>query len=160
MKQGDKAFTDLPGHRHVPKHHPRILAAGAVDEVSAALGFARAMRPKMKCGGQQLTPSLEDTQRCLIALAAQVAGVDGMGGKIAAAQEELDRACALLEARIKMPGIFILPGANTREAALHLARTACRRAETAVSPLRKCAEAKRYINRLSKYLFLLALLNR
>ncbi len=160
MRQGDAAFTDLPASRHVPKHHPRIMAAGAVDEASSAIGFARSQRPIEKCGGRKLPLSLREAQRCLVLIGAQAAGVKGMGPAILAEQVVLEKACETLQARISMPKEFIIPGENPQEAALHLARTACRRAETLISPLSGCAESKLYINRLSKYLFLLALLNR
>jgi len=160
MRQGDTAFTDLPARRHVPKHHPRILAAGAVDEASAAIGFARSQRPLEKCGGRKLSPSLKETQKCLVLIGAQAAGVKGMGPAISTEQALLETACEIMEKTVIMPKEFVIPGDNPKEAALHMARTACRRAETLISPLSGCAESKRYINRLSKYLFLLALLNR
>ena len=41
-KTGDDGTTALMYGRRVPKTHPRIEACGAVDELNAALGLARA----------------------------------------------------------------------------------------------------------------------
>ena len=54
---------------------------------------------------------------------------------------------------------FILPGGGAAGAALHVARTVCRRAErTAVTAARSVSlnpEALKYLNRLSDYLFVM-----
>src|ERR1019366_230226 len=42
IKTGDDGTTALMYGRRVPKNHPRIEACGAVDELNAALGLARA----------------------------------------------------------------------------------------------------------------------
>jgi hypothetical protein len=41
-KTGDAGTTALMYGRRVPKTHPRVEACGAVDELNAALGLARA----------------------------------------------------------------------------------------------------------------------
>src|ERR1043166_7166360 len=41
-RRGDRGETDLVGGVRVPKDGPRIEAYGAVDELNAALGVARA----------------------------------------------------------------------------------------------------------------------
>src|SRR5271166_6496892 len=41
-KTGDGGTTGLMYNRRVPKTHPRVEAYGAVDELNAALGLARA----------------------------------------------------------------------------------------------------------------------
>src|ERR1035441_6763839 len=41
-KTGDGGTTGLMYGRRVPKNHPRVEACGAVDELNAALGLARA----------------------------------------------------------------------------------------------------------------------
>src|SRR5215510_10756212 len=41
-KTGDKGTTGLMYNRRVAKNHPRVEAYGAVDELNAALGLARA----------------------------------------------------------------------------------------------------------------------
>jgi cob(I)alamin adenosyltransferase len=57
---------------------------------------------------------------------------------------------------------FVLPGGSAAAAALHLARTVCRRAERAVVALAQkegesvSADAIKFINRLSDFLFVAA----
>ena len=41
-KTGDSGTTALMYGRRVPKNHPRVEACGALDELNAALGLARA----------------------------------------------------------------------------------------------------------------------
>src|SRR6185369_16905953 len=41
-KTGDAGTTALMYGRRVPKNHPRVEAYGTVDELNAAMGFARA----------------------------------------------------------------------------------------------------------------------
>ena len=41
-KRGDRGTTALMYNRQVSKCHPRVEAYGAVDELNAALGLARA----------------------------------------------------------------------------------------------------------------------
>src|SRR5271170_2650420 len=41
-KTGDAGTTGLMYGRRVPKNHPRVEACGALDELNAALGLARA----------------------------------------------------------------------------------------------------------------------
>ena len=72
----------------------------------------------------------------------------------------LERAIDAHEAQLTALSNFILPGGTPKAAALHLARTVCRRAERAVVPLARDGAAPpavvRYLNRLSDLLFLLA----
>src|SRR5690348_4607740 len=42
-KTGDSGTTALMYGRRVPKNHPRIEANGAIDELNAAIGLARAL---------------------------------------------------------------------------------------------------------------------
>ena len=55
---------------------------------------------------------------------------------------------------------FILPGGTSKAAALHVARTVCRRAERAVVSLTRDTQVSpaivKYLNRLSDLLFVLA----
>ncbi len=72
----------------------------------------------------------------------------------------LERAIDAHEAQLTALSNFILPGGTPKAAALHLARTVCRRAERAVVPLARDGAAPpavvRYLNRLSDLLFVLA----
>jgi cob(I)alamin adenosyltransferase len=72
----------------------------------------------------------------------------------------LERAIDEAEAELAPLKAFVLPGGSPKAAALHLARTVCRRAERATVRLsheqQAPAEALVYLNRLSDLLFTLA----
>jgi len=72
----------------------------------------------------------------------------------------LEKAIDTHEAQLVPLKSFILPGGTAKAAALHLARTVCRRAERAVVALTHRAavspEILKYLNRLSDLLFVLA----
>jgi cob(I)alamin adenosyltransferase len=151
-RKGDLGFTDLPGGKIVKKTDPRIAALAALDELSCALGVARAALAKGK--NAAVCARIKKIQLLLITLCGDVAGMDA-----AAALEngvlELEKDIAAL--KVKLPREFILPGENMNSALLHAARAKCRTAELAVCALRNKPAAAKYLNRLSSYLFSLAL---
>ncbi|MHB1297243.1 MAG: cob(I)yrinic acid a,c-diamide adenosyltransferase [Gemmatimonadaceae bacterium] len=162
-KTGDAGDTGLFGGGRVPKDHPRVEAYGDVDELNAVIGMARAADPMPR-----IDEVLAPVQRDLFALGALLATPD-----LAKMQEHLSKArisdarIAQLEqaiddgeAELEPLKAFILPGGTPKAAALHVARTVCRRAERAVISLRRETEIPQivviYLNRLSDLLFVLA----
>jgi cob(I)alamin adenosyltransferase len=162
-KTGDAGETGLFGGDRVPKDHPRVVAYGDVDELNAAIGLARSFEPR-----DFEDALLQAIQRDLFAIGAVLATPDparlikALGGPGIAdpAVAQLEAAIDRHEATLAPLKNFILPGGAPKGAALHIARTVCRRAErsvvglgraTAVSPL-----IGRYLNRLSDLLFVLA----
>jgi cob(I)alamin adenosyltransferase len=76
-------------------------------------------------------------------------------GKVRRLEEWIDQ----LEAELPPLRRFILPGGSPAGAALHLARTVCRRAErrvTALGPDEVEGDVRAYVNRLSDFLFVAA----
>jgi cob(I)alamin adenosyltransferase len=73
---------------------------------------------------------------------------------------ELERAIDDADAELEPLRAFILPGGSPKAAALHVARTVCRRAERRVVHLQRTVELPAlvviYLNRLSDLLFTLA----
>jgi len=164
-KTGDEGETGLVGGERVAKSHQRVDAYGHVDELNAALGLALALEP---AGFER--DLLESIQRDLFAIGAELATPDP--GRVETALRDRPR---IGEARVRalesaidrhesdLPPLkqFILPGGAPKAAALHLARTVCRRAERAVVALRQGKHAVAppvavYLNRLSDLLFVLA----
>ncbi len=159
-RRGDKGETGLVGGRRVSKDSPRIWAYGTVDELDSVIGLARAFKPDKKTDRV-----LARIQNELFNLGAELAtlpedlreGMPRVGSKEIAALEvlmdELNKELGPLKE-------FILPGGSKTAAALHQARTICRRAE------RFCVRLAReerigkcivpYLNRLSDALFVLA----
>ena len=162
-RTGDEGTTGLFGGGRVAKDHPRVISYGEVDELNSALGVARAHEP-----AALFDVELEAIQRDLFVIGGHLATPDPEKVRAALARAELpvDRITTLERAidaaDVELPPLrdFILPAGTPKAAALHLARTICRRAERSIVTLaREEVVPDRflvYINRLSDYLFTLA----
>jgi len=159
-RTGDAGETSLVGGSRVTKSDPHVDAYGEVDELNAWLGVVRASRVD-----PAVDQDLEHLQRDLFALGAQLADPAGkLAGRVAKAiigDEDVARLESLidrLEAELPPLRRFILAGGTPAGAALHLARTVCRRAERRMVALAPPVDPVllRYINRLSDLLFVLA----
>lgn len=159
-RSGDQGETGLRGGQRLSKAHPRVQAYGEVDEVNSLLGWARAAVEV-----EDVRNLLQSLQEDLMRLGADLALPSGaqpssflLGPERVQALEE-----ALERYQEEVPPLrhFVLPGGTEAAARLHIARTACRRAERAAVALAQeepvNPEALRYLNRLSDLLFLLAL---
>lgn len=153
---GDQGQTSLFSGARVGKDDARIEALGAIDELVAALGLAKAA-----AGADEVHGPIEDVQRKLYLVMSDIAaGEPGAGRLPGGAVGRLEAAIDAADAQLPALTDFLIPGASPGSAALHLARTVCRRAE------RRCGSAARdhaipapvpaYLNRLSDYLFVLA----
>jgi cob(I)alamin adenosyltransferase len=163
-RTGDDGTTALLYGRRVSKTHPQIEAVGALDELNAALGLAKAAGPRAARGG------VEKIQTELIAFMGEISCAERDAARYAkskfarideAALQRLDEAVAAIEARQPAFDGWAAPGANPHAAALELARTAARRAERRLVALRRCGRTVRpvllqYLNRLSDLLWLMA----
>ncbi len=147
---GDLGLTDLLGGRRVPKTDRRIKLNALVDELSALLGLV-----KTGLKDKKTKEELSAAQAALIRVSGLAAGMKGELKEETAALEALIGA---LSETIKPPKKFVLPGANETEALAHLARTKTRICELLAWEIKAKAPAV-YLNRLSDYLFLLALKN-
>ncbi len=159
-KTGDTGQTSLFDGTRVRKDDARVDAYGEVDELNAWLGLSRASRLDAP-----LDEALVRIQRDLFALGAQLADP---GEKLAprvtkaviadADVERLEQLIDLLEAELPPLRRFILAGGTPAGAALHVARTVCRRAERRMIALEPPIDPVlvRYVNRLSDLLFVLA----
>jgi cob(I)alamin adenosyltransferase len=148
---GDKGETGLADGKRVPKDSARIRAYGAVDELNSALGLCLVARPDA---------TLQRVQRELFDLGADLALAKG-GPRITKEHvARLDQELDALERALPPLKNFILPGGGEAAARLHVARTACRRAERELVALAGAEpvepHALVYLNRLGDLLFLLA----
>lgn len=164
-KTGDDGTTGLMYGRRVPKNHPRVEAMGAIDELNAALGVARAA-----AAHDFVRENLFWIQKSLVDLMGEV-GVptedlpryakDGFPLITSAGTAKLEAVVREIEAQNVSFKHWATPGATPSSAALDLARTICRRAERRVFDLRQQgsltnAEIQIFLNRLSDLLWLLA----
>lgn len=158
-KTGDAGETGLFGGARVSKADPRVDSYGAVDEANACLGVVRAAGVPA-----DIDAMLDHIQRDLFALGAQLA--DGRPdprmyeGKIALGDADvvrLEQWIDTLEAELPPLKHFILAGGSQAGAALHLARTVCRRAERRMVTVSGIHAVQLiYVNRLSDLLFVIA----
>jgi len=161
-RRGDSGETDLFGGPRVGKDDLRVEAYGAVDELNAVVGLCAAMT-----ASDDLRSALRAIQSALFDLGAYLAapdsrrrekgGIEGVAGEdVASLEHHIDT----LEAELEPLARFILPGGTPASAALHVARTVCRRAERRVVALHRGTPqsevALRYVNRLSDLLFVMA----
>jgi len=162
-RTGDKGTTGLFGGGRVPKDDLRVEAYGEVDELNSALGLALALEEMPR-----IDDVLRPIQRDLFALGALLATPDRekMHAQLEKAElgdpriAELERAIDEGDDELEPLRHFIMPGGTPKAAALHVARTVCRRAERRVVHVMHHAEIPElvviYLNRLSDLLFTLA----
>jgi len=157
--KGDDGTTGLLGEGRVSKADLRMEVLGVLDEVSAALGLARAA-----CKSDQVEKTIRQIQRDLYGMMAEIAAtpenverfrsIDSI--KVAWLEEQTEN----FGKNVTMPSDFILPGDSLGEAALAMARTIIRRAERRAVDLFsqygiENIEILRYLNRASSLLFIL-----
>lgn len=160
-RTGDKGTTALAAGGRRPKFDLRIEAYGTVDETNACIGLVR-----LHTAGHEIDAMLGRIQNDLFDLGADLATVETdkplpyeplriTQGQVDRLEQEIDR----LNAELSVLRSFILPGGTPAAAALHLARTVCRRAERLVVELMEkpgetvSPETVKYLNRLSDFLF-------
>jgi cob(I)alamin adenosyltransferase len=157
-RTGDKGRTRLASGESVDKFDPRVEAYGAVDETNACLGLAR-----LHLGHDQvLDAMLARAQNELFDLGADLAtpgdshgSLRVLDGQVTRLEREIDQ----LNSELGPLTSFVLPGGSPAAAALHLARTVCRRAERRAVGLAAGEGASvnpaalKYLNRLSDLLF-------
>ena len=164
-KTGDKGTTGLMYNRRVSKCHPRVEAYGAVDELNAAIGLARATASE-----ELVRENLLLIQKDLVVLMGELATLaedlpryakDGYSLVTAEMTARLEGLVKQIEAqKITYKG-WATPGASLHSAALDVARTTCRRAERRACALHEADQLQNhdiiiYLNRLSDLLWLLA----
>jgi cob(I)alamin adenosyltransferase len=163
-RSGDAGRTRLATGETVSKADLRVEAYGSVDETNACLGLARVHTSD----AGEFDAMLARVQNELFDLGADLAQPAKAGEAEGSTLRILDSQVARLEAEIdtlnaELPPLasFVLPGGTPAAAALHLARTVCRRAEREAVRLVEAGEpvsgpALRYLNRLSDLLFVAA----
>lgn len=163
-RSGDQGQTSLFGGQRVSKANLRVEAYGTVDELNAHIGYAGAL--------------IEDSD--VEALLARVQGrLFDIGADLATPQssdtekpsthvqrvreawsDEVEAAIDRIQSELAPLNTFILPGGVPAGAALHVARTVCRRAERRVVALGEEEDVNPalvvYLNRLADLLFVLA----
>ncbi len=166
-RTGDDGTTALGSGTRIHKYAPRVSAYGTVDETNAAIGMARihlAADPGETA--RRIDGMLGQVQNDLFDLGADLSVPEG-GRRPASEQlrvtdaqvDRLERDIDALNSALSPLRSFVLPGGSAGAAALHVARTVCRRAERLVVELASAPDevvnpsAIKYLNRLSDFLF-------
>ena len=159
-RTGDDGTTSLSGGKRIPKHHVRVEAFGAVDELISWIGLLRDQQENI-----ERKDFLIYLQNQLMTSAAALASENDLNPSkkllpdadcIIKVEDEIDR----IDQTLNPLRNLIIPGGNTTVSYCHIARCVCRRAERAVLRLHITEETppviNMFLNRLSDYLFILS----
>ncbi len=159
-RHGDKGSTGLIGGERVSKADLRVEAYGTIDELGAALGFARSI-----CDDDEVRELTKAIQRELFTVAGAVANPAGREAapSVYVTSEMVEALTAHVNRIEATEGIlsdWSLPGEHAAAAAYDVARCVCRRAERSVVRLAETgaetgAHVVPYLNRLSDLLWLM-----
>ena len=162
-RTGDQGQTSLFGGGRVSKDHIRVRAYGSVDELNAVVGW---VVTQLEPG--EMRDRVQALQHDLFTIGADLATPPPTDGRTRPQTPDLpvDRVDEMEawmdEADSELPELraFVLPGGSRGGAALHIARTACRRAEREVVALADVdhvsPEVVSWLNRCADLFFVLA----
>ena len=159
-RKGDSGNTRLFSGEQVSKDDLRVQTYGTLDEFQAQLGMARSLMQD-----QELASIVYGIQQDISAACAELASNPETFSRLARRiglddAAKLERHIDALVATYGLPHGFVIPGRSRDSAAVHVARTVCRRGERLIVMLNR--EVKEfddllvYFNRLSDFLFVLA----
>ena len=153
-RTGDDGTTGLADGSRLAKDSLRVAAMGDLDELNANLGVVLANSLP-----DAIRETLVDAQHALFDIGAELA-MPSAGIIDDGRVEALEAALDALNADLPPLKEFILPGGGSAAAAAHVARAVCRRAERGIVALGRDEPvneaSRRYVNRLSDYLFVAA----
>ncbi len=160
---GDSGTTGIFGGDRVGKNDPRIEAYGTVDELNATIGQALAAATQQDSANHVLG-ELRRIQSELFVVGADLATPLNSRAAVPRVDrpmvEQIEADIDRAESRLEPLEAFILPGGSDLAAALHVARTVCRRTERRVVELAGREPINDmnivYLNRLADLLFVLA----
>lgn len=151
-RTGDEGRTSLAAGQRISKCSERVEAYGAIDELQAHLGMARAL-----VDDADVAACLLHVEERLYDVMAELADPEG-GARVAPEdvawlEEQIDRYAPERFA-------FVVPGEDRASAALHVARTVARRAERRVVALAQeeavSANVLQTLNRISDLCYAMA----
>lgn len=160
-KTGDAGTTSLVGGTRVPKTHVRLESYGTVDELNANLGLLCTYLTD-----ERDIKILQKVQYNLFAVGSYLATdqnvtqLNDASVVTMADIEELEQEMDYMDSFLSPLCAFVLPGGARSAAICHICRTVCRRAERQILTVAETCEispeVRKYVNRLSDYLFVLS----
>lgn len=159
-RTGDDGTTGLLGGQRVSKDNPRVEAYGSVDELNAHIGMALLHLH----ANDRFREMLHSVQETLFVIGSELATPASRKPPVQPVTEaqvqQLEHWIDEIEGNLSVLHHFILPGGTLKAAALHVARTVCRRAERRVVSLFHTEPGNphiiTYLNRLADLLFVMA----
>ena len=159
-KHGDKGQTGLIGGERVSKADARVEAYGTIDELGAAMGFARSICEDVEV--RDLTKQIQRELFIVEGAVANPASNEATPNNYVTSEmvEALTSHVNSMEATEGILSDWSLPGDHAAAAAYDVARTVCRRAERCVVRLAESGGEVNsyvvpYLNRLSDLLWLM-----
>jgi cob(I)alamin adenosyltransferase len=156
-----KRTTSILGAQKVSKADIRIDAYGCIDELNSSIGWISTFDL-----AEEFNAQLREIQNTLFNIGSELASTPEALNKIKIQRVSADDVSFLEnwidDQTTRLPELkaFILPGSCPENAACHLGRTVCRRAERAVVKMSLnetvSGQLLIYLNRLSDYLFTLS----
>lgn len=158
-KTGDKGETSLLNGTRVSKSDNRISAYGTIDELNSFIGLLASNDIK-----ESHQKDLLEIQNKLYYIGSMLAIRGSHNLKIPEITKEdvqsIEKNIDLLNKKLPLLKVFIIPGGNQETAHCHVCRSICRRAEREVVMLanKETTDVSiiKYLNRLSDYFFVLA----
>jgi len=161
-KSGDEGETSLIYGRRIAKDDTRVDTYGTCDEANSTIGLALALLPDNE-GWHQVRLAGQRIQRDLFDVGRDLATPEDKREGFYINEEDvkvLERLIDTFDAQLPPLQRFVLPGGHPAAAAFHQARTVTRRAERTVVALARVQSVqpwiRKYLNRLSDLLFVLA----
>lgn len=154
-KAGDKGETSLANGQRVAKTDARIEAYGTVDELNSWIGLLRAGVQNTDRCADRVQTELQWIQNRLFNLGAALSEAPGEWITDADVQQ-LEQWIDGMQAVVPPMRAFVLPAGSESVARCHVCRTICRRAERRMIEAKSGETERRFVNRLSDYLFVLA----
>lgn len=154
-KEGDKGQTSLGNGIKVSKNHPRVRAMGSIDKLNSLVGWTICIAKN------NLKNDLQKIQQDLFNLGGELAIPNGGMNLLGVTRLEwLETQSEALNETLSPLKEFILPGGTELSARIHITRAECRSAELDLVALGETEKIetlhRKYLNRLSDYLFILA----
>ena len=154
-KTGDSGETGLGNGERVSKNSPRVHAMGAVDKLNSIIGWTRIKSI------DKIDKYLEKIQQDLFNIGGELAIPDVDINLLDESRLNwLEEKTETLNNTLPPLNEFILPGGNEYASRLHISRAECRESERLIIALSQDEYVpemhKKYINRLSDFLFVLA----
>jgi len=154
--KGDRGTTDLIRTKNISKSDDRVRLLGSIDELSCHLGFVRSMMTE--AGTIRF---LEKIQGILIIITQGISDPYNREFRLTEERTKLiEDEMGRLEGMFDFDEHYVLPGTSRESAAVDIARAVARRAEADLASVGVKFGVdhgtKKFMNRLSSYLYVLA----